>query len=158
MSPRETPSTAQLVTPVLGGAVVLVLAAALSGCAAIADSLHKVHQEQHATYAAAEKEWAGVPIPAWIPEDATDLRNYATLNESHSIVGVTTSSEPIGCEPAERRNLPFSTPDWAPENLLEKEDGSLITDVLACGDYEVVAIDGGWVGWFSAREEGQLPG
>lgn len=157
MTPREIPSTAQLLTPVAGGALMIALVASLSGCAAIEDTLHKVHREQHATYAAAEAGWVGVGIPSWIPEDATDLRNYATLNESNSIVGVTTESDPIGCAPAERRHLPFSTPDWAPENLLEKGDGSLITEVLACGDYEVVAVDGGLVGWFSATEEGQTP-
>jgi hypothetical protein len=48
-------------------------------------------------------------------------------------------------------------PDWAPANLLETDDGALIEDVLLCGDYEVVAVDGGWVGWFSASEQGQTP-
>jgi len=29
--------------------------------------------------------------------------------------------------------------------------------VFACGPYEVVKTDAGWLGWFSATEKGQTP-
>ncbi len=157
MSPRTVPTTAQLLAPIAAGAGILLLVGGLSGCSAIMDSLHKVHQEQFDTYEAAEAGWVGVALPSWIPDDATDLRNYATTDESQSFVGATTDSEPVGCEPGTRTKIPFTVPDWAPANLLETDDGALIEDVLLCGDYEVVSVDGGWVGWFSASEQGQTP-
>ncbi len=154
---RPLPSTAQLLAPVAAGAALLLLAGGLSGCSAVMDALHKVHQEQHPTYDAAERDWVGVRIPAWIPEDAVELRNYATTDETQAFVLVASDSEPRGCAPAERVGLPFEVPDWAPEGLLLEDDGSLRSEVLRCGDYEVLAVDGGWAGWFAATEPGQTP-
>lgn len=31
-------------------------------------------------------------------------------------------------------------------------------DVARCGDYEVMAMDDGWLGWFNATEPGETPG
>jgi hypothetical protein len=82
MSPRTVPTTAQLLAPLAAGAGILLLVGGLSGCSAIMDSLRKVHQEQFETYSAAEDGWVGVDIPSWIPDDATDLHNYATTDET----------------------------------------------------------------------------
>lgn len=151
------PSTSQLLTPIAAGAAVLLAAASLTGCSQLLDSLHKVHQESYTSYAEAAEGWVGVDIPSWIPEDATELHNYATLDETQSVIGVTSSSQPVDCTDAPRRALPFATTDWAPAEALELPDGGLLSDVLLCGDYEVVPYGEGWLGWFSAEEKGQTP-
>lgn len=157
MSNRTMPSTSQLLTPIAAGAAVLLAAASLTGCSQLLDSLHQVHQESFASYGDAAEGWVGVDIPSWIPDDATELHNYATLNEEQAVVGVTSASQPVGCADAPRRALPFATTDWAPAEVLELPDGGLLTDVFQCGDYEVVPYGDGWVGWFSAEESGQTP-
>lgn len=157
MSNVSAPSTAQLVAPIVGGAIVLALTATLSGCAAVVNTLQRVHEEEHPTYEVAAAEWVGVGIPSWIPSDATALRNYATNDESHAIVAVTTASAPIGCEPGARSTLPFAQPGWLPITAVEDENGTLLDSVLHCGDYEVVATADGWAGWFVAREPGHTP-
>ncbi|MGN6271965.1 MAG: hypothetical protein ACTHMQ_02625 [Protaetiibacter sp.] len=157
MSNRTMPSTSQLLTPIVAGAAVLLAAASLTGCSQLLDSLHKVHQESFPSYSEAADAWVGVDIPSWIPDDATELRNYATLDESQSVVGVTSASQPVGCTDAPRQALPFATTDWAPAEMLELPDGGLLSDVFRCGDYEVVPYGDGWVGWFSADEAGQTP-
>lgn len=157
MSNRTMPSTSQLLTPIAAGATVLFITAAMSGCSQVLDGLHKVHQESFSSYSEAAEGWVGVDIPPWIPADATRLHNYATLDESQSVVVVTTGSEPLGCVDAPRRALPFATTEWAPAEVLELPDGGLLDDVLQCGDYEVVAYGDGWVGWFSATEEAPTP-
>src|SRR5690606_158121 len=157
MSYRTMPSTGQLLTPIVAGATVLLAAAALSGCSQLLDELHRGHQESFASYSEAAEGWVGVDIPPWIPADATELHDYATFNEAQSVVGVRSDSQPVGCADAERRGLPFATPDWAPADMLELPDGGLLGDVFLCGDYEVVPYGDGWVGWFSATEEGRTP-
>jgi hypothetical protein len=157
MSHRALPSTPQLLTPLAAGAAVLLAAASLTGCSQLLDELHKVHEESYSGYAEAQKGWVGVDVPAWIPDDATGLHNYATNDETQSVVAVTSADEPVGCEDGPRRGLPFATTDWAPAAVVELPDGGLIDEVLHCGDYEVVAYGEGWVGWFSATQEGQTP-
>lgn len=151
------PSTSHLLTPVATGAVVLLATAALSGCSHMLDELHKVHQESFASYSEAADGWVGVDIPAWIPDDAIQLHNYATLDETQSVVRATSASQPVGCTDAPRRALPFATPEWAPADALELPDGGLLSDVFLCDDYEVVPYGDGWLGWFSAQGEGQTP-
>lgn len=157
MSNRTLPSTSQLLTPIAAGAAVLLAASALTGCAQLLDSLHQVHQESFTSYREAADGWVGVDIPSWIPDDASELHNYATLDESQAVIGVTSSSQPVGCTDAPRRTLPFATTDWAPSDALELPDGGLLNDVFLCGDYEVVPYGDGWLGWFSAEETGQAP-
>jgi hypothetical protein len=157
MSNRTLPSTTQLLTPIIAGAAVVLAAATLTGCSQLLDSLHKVHQESFASYREASSGWVGVDIPSWVPGDATELHNYATLDETQSVVGITSSSQPIGCADSPRTSLPFATTDWAPAQVLELPDGGLLSDVFLCGDYEVVPYGDGWVGWFAAAEEGQTP-
>ena len=157
MTNRPLPTSSQLLTPIAAGAAVVLLAATLTGCSQMLNELKHVHEESHTTYTHADTDWVGVDIPAWIPDDATGLHNYATTNETQAVIGVGSSSEPIGCVDAPRRSLPFATTDWAPAEALELPDCGLISDVLQCGDYEVVAYGEGWVGWFSAQQEGQTP-
>ncbi|HLU63557.1 MAG TPA: hypothetical protein VKY66_03410 [Protaetiibacter sp.] len=157
MPNRSLPSTAQLLTPVAAGVAVILVAAALTGCSQLLHQLHQVHEETYASHAEAARAWVGVEIPAWIPDDATELRNHATDDETHAVVAVTSGSEPIGCVDGPRRSLPFATPDWAGPEALQLPDGGLIAHVLHCGDYEVIAHGDGWLGWFTAQEPGQTP-
>lgn len=153
MSNVSSPSTPVLVGPVALGALLVAVTATLSGCTAIMQQLQQVHEESFADYAAAESGWVGVALPEWVPADATELRNLATDDESNSVIRVT-SGEPLAgdCVTSQRRTLPFETTDWAPEL------SPFPKTVQACGDYEVVAVDGGWLGWFAATEPGQTPG
>lgn len=129
----------------LAPALVLTLAA----CNPM-DAMSKVHSEEFADRAAAEDGWVGVSMPAWIPDDAGTIRNVASTNETNSVIAVDGGGEPRGCEQAERRALPF-------DSRFGSLGEPLPTSVLACGPYEVVATDTGWLGWFSATEEGQTP-
>lgn len=88
--------------------------------------------------------------PRLDPADATDLRNRATFDETVAVVRVVTDTEPDGCSPAERRGLPALSADWSAEKWPD--------EVLLCGDYEVMPMDDGWLGWFNATESGQTPG
>lgn len=124
---------------------------ALTGCAQISDVFSKQHREDFAGYEAAADGWVGVGIPDWIPDDATDLRNAATLDETVSVIRVVTDSDLAGsCEPAPRTGIPQLAVDWSTEEWPD--------EVQRCGDYEVMAMDDGWLGWFQAREPGQTPG
>ncbi|AYF97455.1 hypothetical protein [Protaetiibacter intestinalis] len=157
MSNRTLPTTAQLLTPIVGGAAVLLLAVSLTGCAQLVNGLTHVHEESFPDYAAAADGWVGVEIPAWIPDDATGLHNYATEDETQSIIRIDSPSDPVDCEPGDRTTMPFETPDWVPSEALQKDDGSLLEDALHCGDYQVIPYADGWVGWFAAAEQGQTP-
>lgn len=133
--------------PVAAGLVL-----SMTGCGAISNAVHKTHDERFADVAAAEQGWKGVSAPAWLPADATDIRNLATTDESHSVVLVRSSSAlPSSCQEADRRAVPFDTTSWTPK--LDRFPDR----VERCGDYEVMPVDGGWFGWFSATEPGQVP-
>lgn len=132
----------------------LVVAATLatSGCSQITNTLEKVHEESFADMAAAKAGWKGVGAPDWLPADATDIHNLATTNESNSVILVTSASAlPSTCAEADRKAIPFDSPDWAP-----KFD-AFPDRVERCGDYEVLKTDHGWFGWFSATTEGRTP-
>lgn len=122
----------------------------LTGCAGLHSLASKQHEESFATYSAAEKGWEGVDIPSWIPDDATDLRNVATLDETVAVIRVVTDSELAGsCEPTTREGIPQLAVDWSTQDWPE--------EIQVCGDYEVMAMDDGWLGWFQAEEPGQTP-
>jgi hypothetical protein len=131
---------------------VVLATTTLTGCSQVSNALHKVHEESFDTRAAAKEGWVGVTAPRWIPADATGIKNLATTNESNAVVRVTSPSDlPDTCAEADRVAIPFESPEWAPtfERFPDR--------VERCGDYEVVPVEGGWFGWFSATEEGQTP-
>lgn len=147
-------TAADPVTIGVGAVLAGVLVLGITGCSGIQRLLQHEHEESFATYAEASEGWVGVAIPAWIPASATDLRNLATTNEQMSVVRVATPDEPVGaCETGERLELPALTADWTPEWAT-----GLPGQALHCGDYEIVPVEGGWLGWFNAEEEGQTPG
>jgi hypothetical protein len=128
-------------------------AIALTGCSAVMNTLEKVHEESFADRAAAEAGWVGVAMPSWIPEDAAEVRNVATTDETNAVIAFSSEADLADaqeCAPAERVGLPFDT-------RFGSLDAELPDDVLACGVYEVAPIDGGWLAWFAAREEGETP-
>ena len=135
--------------------ILVPLAAALAltttGCSAIANAVHRTHEEHFADRAAAEQGWKGVAAPAWLPEDATDIHNLATNDESNSVILAHGAALPAGCREADRRSIPFDTASWAP--TLDRFPDR----VERCGDYEVMPVDGAWLGWFTATEAGQTP-
>ena len=128
-----------------------LLVLGLTACTGIDDLLHNQHSETFATYDAAEEGWVGVGIPSWIPDDATDLRSIASTNEQVAVIGVTTNSPLAGdCTEQERHGVPAFDADWVPDTWPDT--------VSVCGEYEVMAVEDGWVGWFNAAEEGDVPG
>ena len=130
------------------GLVAPLLVLALAACNPM-DTLEKVHSEEFADRAAAAEGWVGVEMPAWIPADATSVKNTATTNETNAVIAVE-GGELEDCAEMDRRGLPF---DSRYGSLGEP----LPATVFACGPYEVVKIDGGWLGWFTATEKGQTP-
>ncbi len=130
------------------GLVAPLLVLALAACNPM-DAVEKVHSEEFPDHAAAEKDWIGVDMPAWIPTDARSIKNTATNNETNAVIAVE-GGELEGCPEMDRRGLPF---DSRYGSLGEP----LPTTVFACGPYEVVKTDAGWLGWFNATEEGQTP-
>ncbi|MFC7431359.1 MULTISPECIES: hypothetical protein [unclassified Agrococcus] len=124
----------------------------LAGCASLTDGMHGVHTEAFVDRDEAEDGWVGVAMPAWLPADATEIRTTATEDETNAVIAVTSDAEPIGCETTDRVSLPFD----GRYGGIDAGDG-LPEQVLRCGAYEVVATEDGWLGWFTATEEGQTP-
>jgi len=139
-------------TPALALAAATAAMLLLAGCASLMDPLQDVHTEAFVDRDAAADGWVGVPMPAWIPEDATEIRTTATNDETNAVVAVTSDEQPIGCEPAPRVSLPFD----GRYGGIDDGDG-LPDEVLHCGPYEVVATEDGWLGWFTATQAGQTP-
>lgn len=140
--------SATVATSAFAAGIVLIV---LTGCAQMSDVFGKQHREDFPTYAAAADGWVGVGIPDWIPDDATDLRNIATLDETVSVIRVVTEADLAGtCETAPREGIPQLTADWSTDVWPD--------EVQRCGDYEVMPMDDGWLGWYQADEPGQTPG
>ncbi|MBI5160073.1 MAG: hypothetical protein HY996_01420 [Micrococcales bacterium] len=145
-------TTGQLLAPLAAGAVVVGLAGVLGGCATIADAAQKQHEEVFDSYRTAQQDWRGPSLPAWVPQDATRIRALSTDNGSDVMVRVdSTDSLPAQCASADRKNLPYTTRDWAP-------DAAELPDrVTRCGDWEIVSTDDGYYAWFHAAAAGDLP-
>lgn len=139
--------SASVAAAAFAGAVALV---ALTGCAQLVELVDNRHEEQFPTYKAAAEGWVGVELPSWIPEDAVDLRNTATNDETVAVIRVTSDSPlPDDCTTEERSGIPSLEADWSTEEWPDR--------VARCGDYEVMLVDGGWLGWFNAQTEGERP-
>jgi len=122
----------------------------LTACANIEHALKKQHEETSATYVDAQEGWVGVDIPAWIPDDATDLHSIATINEQVAVVRVSsTAALPTTCTIEDRHGIPSLPADWSTDSWPDT--------VSLCGEYEVIPVEDGWLGWFNAAEEGDAP-
>lgn len=145
----HTTSSRRLRLAAAAGLVAPLLVLALAACNPM-DAIEKVHSEEFADRAAASKGWVGTALPSWIPTDAKTIKNTAATNETNAVISIEGGSEPEGCTETDRRGLPF---DSRYGSLGEP----LPTTVFACGPYEVVATETGWLGWFNAKKEGQTP-
>lgn len=147
MTRRQTTLTAAAAA----AAAAAIALAGLTGCASIQDTLEGVHSESFDTRAEAASGWVGVPMPAWLPEDAADIRTTATTDETHAVIAYA-GSAPTGCDTGARSSLPFDGRYGGFEDA-----GELPDEVLLCGSYEVHETDAGWLAWFTATEAGQTP-
>ncbi len=125
--------------------------AGLTGCTSITDTFERVHSESFDSRADASDGWVGVPMPAWLPEDAGDIRSTATIAETNAVIAFT-GGEPIDCTRDARSTLPFDGRYGGFEEASELPD-----ELLWCGPYEVHQTAEGWLAWFNATEEGQTP-
>jgi hypothetical protein len=137
------PTIPRLLLPVALGAGIVLTTALLNGCSALLST-----QEDHWTgYTAAKDDWPHGDIPAWIAQDATDVRLVTVTDASAAVVRVSTGeSLPADCRPADRRSVPFAARDWIPRAATTSDS------IVDCGDYQVVATKGGWVGWYVQGE------
>lgn len=138
-------------TPIVALAAATLAGAALTGCTSISDVVEKVHSESFDTRADAAAGWVGVPMPAWLPDDAGDIRTAATINESNAVIAFS-GGEPSGCAEGARSTLPFDDRYGGFADASELPD-----EVLRCGPYELNQTPEGWLAWFNATEAGQTP-
>jgi len=120
-----------------------LVVATLGGCGSL--SIYNRHEEYFDTYAEAQDGWVGGSIPAWIPTDSTAVRSITTTDGDKRIVRVKTKSEPVGSCTTEPS--PDTTPlpsGWTPQVFP--------SEVTVCGDYSIIAADGGWFGWLASAE------
>lgn len=137
------PSIPRLLLPVAVGAAVVAVTGALNGCSALLTT-----QEDHWTgYRAAQTAWPHGDIPDWISPDATDVRLLTVDDAGAAVVRVTTGDPlPADCRPADRRSVPFASRDWIPRSATTSDD------IVDCGDYQVVTVKDGFVGWYVTGE------
>ena len=123
----------------------LVAALTLSSCSSIVDAAQGVTEKEFDDFASAEDGWPG-EIPAWLPADVSEIHVRSTNNGKVAMVRADTTSKPAGdCAETERKQIAVWVTDWSPEKVTPET-------VIACGDWEIMPVDGGWFGWYSADE------
>lgn len=130
------------VRPLLAASALIVVGAlSLSGCSAF-DSI--VHKQSTSTFddAAAFAKGAGVDAD-WIPADSSQITvRTSTVEKAEDAVILLISASDLAdaCTEVERQSAPSWTLDGAPDPYKAKT-------VFVCGDWSVMATDGGWYGW-----------
>lgn len=130
--------------PVPALAVAVALPLLLTGCS-IGDVLQHQTSGTASDPAALRQAWSTpASLPQWIPADSTDIRYIAATGgdagSAPATVRVTTTSAlPRTCTEITRRSLDSFGPDWAPDGFPDR--------VGRCGNWDVMAVDGGWFGW-----------
>jgi hypothetical protein len=121
-------------------AVLALATVSLTGCSMLPGG-SGVFEETFTDYASAKAEWRNGDIPSWIPDDFTRVRSRATTDGSTAMVEVLTATPPVGdCTEASRIGEPTLSGVWQPEELPD--------EVLRCGEYEIIPVEGGWFGWY----------
>jgi hypothetical protein len=121
-------------------------ALSLTGCS-VEDVLGNSRESEFATYDTAAEMWPSGDLPDWIPTDATDIRSLETKDGRLSVIRVTTESPLEGeCEERPREGVPVLTATWTA--AAERPDV-----VTVCDEYEIMPIEGGWLGWFEGPDE-----
>jgi len=135
--------------PVLLSLAALIPAAAvLSGCSIVDEVLYHERSVEFETAADLTTEWAG--SAPWVPGDATDIR-IREKTEGDVVAILLTSSAALDdtlCAEVERRSAPVFAVEGAPDVF--KTD-----QVWACGEWAVVASDGGWFAWTPSHPDEQ---
>ena len=126
-------------------AAALIAAFSLTGCS-VQEVLGNSRESEFASYDTAVEMWSSGDLPSWIPTDATDIRSLETKDGRLSVVRVTTSSPLEGdCEERAREGVPVLTATWTA--AAERPDV-----VTVCDEYEIMPVEGGWLGWFEGPE------
>ena len=126
-------------------AAAALAALSLTGCS-VKDVLSNSRESEFATYDTAAEMWPSGEMPGWIPTDATGIRSLETKDGRISVVRVATTSPPEGeCEERPREGVPVLTATWTA--AAERPDV-----VTVCDGYEIMPIEGGWLGWFEGPD------
>lgn len=103
----------------------LAVAAALSGCSLVDAITPPVKAAIYTTAAEAKASDAPVPVPAWMPDDATMIRIKTNTKTGDTIMQFTAASQLIGgaCDATMAERLPPMQDTWwhqtlpTPENI-----------------------------------------
>lgn len=133
------------------GAALLGAAVALSGCSAV-DEL--VYKQRSLTFDDVTQLRAdGGPEVPWMPADSTAIEIVQSTQGADSVVRVRTEAalDPASCTAGSRLSGPAYTMEDAPEVYT-------ISEAYVCGEWTVVADDGGWYGWTPNSPEERAQG
>ena len=121
--------------------LIVVAALSLTGCSMLPGNTGHF-EETFTDYASAESGWRNGTIPSWIPDELSRVRSRAMTDGSAAIVEVLTESEIVGdgCTESARIGSPDLGGVWEPDEFPD--------EVMHCGDYEIMPVDGGWFGWY----------
>jgi len=122
-------------------ALLVVAALPLAGCSMLPGGGDHF-EETFTDYASAESGWSNGTIPAWIPDEFSRVRSRAMNDGSAGIVEVLTDSAIVGdgCATAARAGSPDLGGVWEPADFPD--------EVMDCGDYQIIPVEGGWFGWY----------
>ncbi|MBN9142237.1 MAG: hypothetical protein J0H23_15590 [Micrococcales bacterium] len=121
-------------------AAVIPAAVVLSGCSLVDEVVYQQRSERFSTVTELTTDWAG--SAPWVPDDADDIRIRESMNGNVVVMLVSSEAELDGglCAEVERQSGPSYALEGAP-------DPYAATGAYACGDWTVIAADGGWYGW-----------
>lgn len=122
--------------PLLGLALLVLAATALTGCGAMGSALGTSHTSLvYDSAADAHKGITTLPSISWIPEDATSVRVKYSSEGPGALMMVRsqTPADALKCTPAEAQPLPDLSESWWPTELPEK--------VHLCGSWAVFGIN-----------------
>lgn len=128
-------------TALAAPALIIAGLLSLSGCSAYDSLVHKYSTSRFDDSNAFDKS-AEVDA-SWIPSDATDIAlRTSTLEDAADAVILLASDSPLSddCREVDR----YSAPSWV---LDDAPDPYGAESVFVCGDWSVIAADGGWFGW-----------
>jgi hypothetical protein len=133
----------------LAGAAALLAVAGLAGCTAADDLLHG-----SITTTADGRDDISGGAPAWVPEDASDIRVVSGSRGDATSMLLTSSADldPAVCVEVPRLSAPTMQVEGAPDVYDKK-----VTTVFSCGDWSVLASPDGWYGWTPATEDDAAP-
>jgi hypothetical protein len=112
---------------------------ALVGCSDIVDELRNESTRTFESTTQLADDWD--KSAPWLPSDATTISTKETPGAAPAVL-LATSIEALDatqCVETDRRSAPTFSLDGSPDPYTDT--------VFACGDWAVIATDGGWFGW-----------